>query len=109
MLPGGPGTAAPVETDRGKLPRDGGGTPSPENAGLDEREGGMSLEEDGGRLPEATEIGGPGGPGGGGGGMLLELAARLGGAEPRGGGGVARTGSALLGSFLFTHFFKSLS
>lgn len=40
--------------------------------------------------------------------MLLELAARLEGPE-RGGGGVARTGALELGSFLLTHFFRSLS
>lgn len=102
-LPGGVGTLVPADTDRGRLPICG-GTPSPEKAGLDESEGGTSLDEDAGRLPEPRGIGGIGG-----GGMLPELAFRLGGAEPRGGGGVARTGSALLGSFLFTHFFRSLS
>jgi hypothetical protein len=102
-LPGGVGTAAPVDTERGIAPRDG-GTPSPENAGLDERGGGgISLAEDWGRLP-ALDMGGPTG-----GGMLPELAARLGGAEPRGGGGVARTAAAELGSFLLTHFLRSLS
>ena len=75
--------------------------------GLEER--GAALDEEGGRLPEA-DIGGSEGTGGAPlGGMLLELAVRLGGAEPRGGGGVARTGAALPGSFLLTHFFRSLS
>lgn len=102
-LPGGVGTAAPVETERDMLPR-GGGIPSADNAGLDERGGGgISLAEDWGRLP-APDIGGPAG-----GGILPELAARLGGAEPRGGGGVARTAAAELGSFLLTHFLRSLS
>lgn len=77
---------------------------SPNIAGLDERGGGgMSLAEDWGRLPVA-DIGGPAG-----GGMLLELTARLGGAELLGGGGVARTAAAELGSFLLTHFLRSLS
>lgn len=61
-LPGGVGTAAPVETDRGKLPRVG-GTPRPEKAGLDESEGGTSLDEDGGLLPEPRGMGGIGGGG----------------------------------------------
>lgn len=101
-LPGGVETAAPVDTERGILPR--GGTPSPEDAGLDGRGGGgMSLAEDWGRLPVA-DIGGPAG-----GGILPELAARLEGAELRGGGGVARTAEAELGSFLLTHFLRSLS
>ena len=41
-LPGGVEMAALVETDRGI----GGATPSPDNAGLEEKEGGASLEED---------------------------------------------------------------
>lgn len=101
-LPGGVGIEPPVETERGR-----GGAANPEIPGLDER--GAALEEDGGRLPEA-DIGGSEGTGGTPmGGTLPELAVRLGGAEPRGGGGVARTGAALPGSFLLTHFFKSLS
>jgi hypothetical protein len=96
-LPGGVGIAAPVETDRGAIP---------EKPGLEDNNGGAAAEEDGGRLPE-TDIGGIGdAPFGG---MLPELAARLGGADPRGGGGVAWTGALLPGSFLLTHFFRSLS
>jgi hypothetical protein len=101
-LPGGVGIDAPVETDRGR-----GGGASPEIPGLEER--GAALDEEGGRLPEA-DIGGSGGTGGAPfGGMLPELVVRLGGRDPLGGGGVARTGAALPGSFLLTHFFKSLS
>lgn len=86
-----------VETDRGI----GGGTLSPGKAGLDDRFA-ASLDDDWGLLPDAADIGA------GGGGMLPELA-RLGGAELRGGGGVARTPALELGSFLLTHFFRSLS
>jgi hypothetical protein len=104
-VPGGVGTAAPLETDRGMLPRYDGGTLRPDNAGL-AGGGGAALEEDGGRVlgPEGIIGGGPLMEG-----MLPELAVRLGGAEALGGGGVARTGALLLGSFLLTHFFSSVS
>lgn len=101
-LPGRVGIDAPVETDRGS-----GGIESPEIPGLDDR--GAALDEDGGRLP-GTDMGGiadaRGIPFGG---MLPELAVRLGGADTRGGGGVARVEVALPESFLLTHFFRSLS
>lgn len=45
VLPGGVDNAT-EETDRGMLVPIGGGTPSAENAGLDEKGGGTSLEED---------------------------------------------------------------
>lgn len=104
-VPGGTGTAALEETDRGIWPRPGGGIFRPESAGL--AEGGKPApEEDGGRVlgPEGIIGGGPLIEG-----MLPELAVRLGGAEALGGGGVARTAALLLGSFLFTHFFSSVS
>lgn len=40
---------------------------------------------------------------------LPALAVRLGGAEALGGGGVPRLGVELLGSFLLTHFLRSVS
>jgi hypothetical protein len=103
--PWGIGTVAPEEADRGIWPRPGGGTFRPDSAGLAER-GGAALEEDGGRVlgPEGIIGGGPLIEG-----MLPELAVRLGGAEALGGGGVARTAAPLLGSFLLTHFFSSVS
>jgi hypothetical protein len=89
-----------VETDRAG-PREGvGGRPSEDGAGLLDSGGGGAPADDGGLLPSV---------GTGGGGMLLPLALLLGGAGPFGGGGVARACVALLGSFLLTHFFKSLS
>lgn len=81
------------------LPRDEGGTLRLDNAGLAEG-GGPALDEDGGRLPEPAGGGAPAE------GTLPELAALL---EPLGGGGVARTVALLFGSFLLTHFFRSVS
>lgn len=95
-LPGGVGTAAPVETDRGPS---GGGIPNAEGAGLPGIDGGGAPAEDPGRLLTLGGIAA--------GGTLAVLGVRLGGAGPRGGGGVPRTGALLLGSFLLTHFFKS--
>ena len=98
---GGVGMAAPVETDRWM---EGGGRPSEDGPGLPG--GGIPVVE-GGRLPGPDNIGD--GPDEGGGAALLPLAVLLGGAEARGGGGVARAAVALPGSFLLTHFFKSVS
>lgn len=98
---GGVETAAPVETDRWI---EGGGTPRDDGAGLPG--GGIPVVE-GGRLLGGGIIGDA--LAGGGGAALLPLAVLLGGPEARGGGGVARAAVALLGSFLFTHFFRSLS
>lgn len=104
MLPGGVGTAAPVETERAVAPSNVGGTASNGGAGLpvDDGGGGGPADDDG-------RLSGPGVPVGGGGGTLLPLAVRLGGAGPFGGGGAPRVTVLLLGSFLLTHFFKSLS
>lgn len=93
--PGGIGTA-PLETDRA-IVSTGRGTPSEPPAA----DGGVPPEVEG-RLSELMPIGGPGG-------TLVALAVLEGGAEIFGGGGVARTGVALLGSFLLTHFLRSLS
>ena len=97
-LPGGVGAAAPVETDRGI----GGGTPNVDGgAGLPESGGGAPADDDG-RLPALDAIGGVAA-----GGTLAPLVVLLG--PIRGGGGGAAAGVALLGSFLLTHFFRSLS
>lgn len=96
-LPGGVDAAAPVETDRGS-----GGTPSVDGgAGLPEIGGGAPADDEG-RLPALDAIGGVAA-----GGTLVPLVVLLG--PIRGGGGGAAAGVALLGSFLLTHFFKSLS
>jgi hypothetical protein len=99
---GGVETAAPVETDRWI---EGGGTPREDRAGLPGG-GGIPVVE-GGRLLGGGIIGDALAAGGGA--ALLPLAVLLGGPEARGGGGVARAAVALLGSFLLTHFFRSLS
>lgn len=94
------GTDAPLDTDRAIGPT--GGTPS-EDCGSLEAIGGAPAEVDG-RSPEIAGVGvGPGAA------VPVALTALLGSAEALGGGGVDRTGAALLGSFLLTHFFKSLS
>ena len=88
-----------MDTDRGG----GGGTPSVDGgAGLPDMKGGAPDED--GRLP-VLALEAIGGVFAAGGTLLLVLGGpiRLGG----GGGGVAAV--ALLGSFLLTHFFKSLS
>jgi hypothetical protein len=97
--PDGVGTVPPLETDRAIGP--GGGTPSED--GPLEAIGGAPADVEG-RLSELTAIGG--GPIGG---VLVALTVLAGGAETFGGGGVARTGALLSGSFLLTHFFRSLS
>lgn len=94
---GGFGTA-PLEADR-PIVSIGRGTPS------------ESLEAIGGAPPEVDgRLSGFIGTGeGAGGGILVALPVLVGGAEAFGGGGVARTGVALLGSFLLTHFLSSVS
>ena len=101
-LPGGVcvGAAAPVDTDRGR----GGGAPSDEDsAGLPAIDGGAAPApgpaDDDGRLDII-------------GGVLAALAVLvvlLGGPIRLGGGGGVADGVALLGSFLLTHFFSSVS
>lgn len=88
---------APLETDRAMVST-GRGTPSEPPAAIE----GVPPEVDG-RLSELIPIGG--GPAG----TLMALPVLVGGPEVFGGGGVARTGVALLGSFLLTHFLRSLS
>lgn len=120
--PGGVKPETPDETDRGircGLPVSGGGTPKDDNAGLVDRDGAIS---EGGPRPnsdDVTKVGTDPDIGGTlvdncgtdiGGGALPALTDLLGGAEPLGGGGVALGPAlALLGSFLLTHFFKSVS
>lgn len=91
--PGGVPPAAVVEAGRGMPgPPTGGGA---ETEGLPVLGGGGALPAVDGRLP-GEEVGG------------AELWLRDLGAGPFGGGGVARAEAvALLGSFLFTHFFSS--
>lgn len=101
-LPGGVGVgaAAPVDTDRGRE----GGAPSDEDSpGLPATDGGAAPipgpADDDGRLDII-------------GGVLATLAALvalLGGPIRLGGGGGVADGVALLGSFLLTHFFNSVS
>lgn len=127
LEPGGVNPDTPEETDRGikcglllrcGLPLRGGGTPKDDNAGLVDRDGAISeggpgpKSEVGPRVGTDPDIGGTlvDSWGTGIGGALPALTDLLGGAEPLGGGGVAlEVGFALLGSFLLTHFFKSVS
>lgn len=95
------GGTAPVETDRAGPNAGVCGRPSEDDAGLLDSGGGGAPADEPGRLPDAA--------GTAGGGMLLPLALLLGGAEAFGGGGVARAGVALLGSFPLTHFLSSSS
>lgn len=92
-----------VEIDRAGPNAGVGGRPR-DVAGLLDSGGGGAPPDDDGRLPVPAGIGGTGG-----GGILAPLAVRLGGPIAFGGGGVARVGVALFGSFLLTHFFRSLS
>lgn len=111
--PGGVEAAGPVETDRGMLAPAGSGAPVEGKAGLSERDG---ASPDGGRLSDSVAVAEAGaGPLEAVGGAPADgappvLAVLLCGAGPFGGGGVARAAAlALVGSFLFTHFFRFVS